>query len=100
MATPVVPEVYTSAAGVAASRVVVNGIWPARVEPEDGDKVAAASVDAALHWRRHCRHTALVTTLEAEVGACARVPFSFSSRPDEDAAELDSLFEEVTEPAR
>ena len=90
-----------------APRVVVNALWPAYVRPEDGERVVAASPDAALHWRRHCRQTALVTALEAEVGPCPRIGFSFTRAfadadgDDADSArDIDALLDLVMEDPR
>ena len=76
------------AAGVAASHVVVNGIWPAYVSMADGLRIAASTVspDAAMHWRRHRRQRRLAAALEDTIGACARIGFSFSSGTDDLAA--------------
>ena len=66
-------------AGAAAAHVVVNGMWPAYVSAADGERIAASGVsaDAARHWQRHQRHARLVDELEARVGPCARIGFSF-----------------------
>ncbi|MFN2376610.1 MAG: ArsA-related P-loop ATPase [Candidatus Binatia bacterium] len=81
-------------AGVACVHVVVNGVWPAYVSEADGERLAAAAVssDATTHWRRHRRQADLVTALEARVGACTRLGFSFrSGRPP--AADIGALLE-------
>jgi len=83
-------------AGVAAARVVVNGMWPAHLQAPEADWLlsSAASADAALHWKRHRRQVELIDMLEARVGACPRLPFAFhegETSPAAVAAVLDLL---------
>lgn len=84
-------------AGVACIHVVANGVWPAYVSDADGERIAAAAVssDATTHWRRHQRQAGLVATLEARVGPCTRLGFSFRSGlpPAADIAALLELLE-------
>lgn len=89
-------------AGVARVRVVANGLWPAHVGDEDGERIAAsgASADAAAHWRRHRRQDSLVRELEAQIGGCSRIAFAFGARerslPEGDVA---ALYAQLTEDA-
>lgn len=91
------------AAGVATSRVVINGLWPGRVGNEDGETIAAsgASSDAASHWRRHRRQATLADDLEARVGPCSRVGFSFGgSGAALPRADIAALFDALAQDAR
>jgi arsenite/tail-anchored protein-transporting ATPase len=88
------------AAEVPAPHVVVNGLWPLHVDARGGERIAAsgASSDATLHWRRTCRQAELVADLERQVGACARIGFSFhdDTLPP---ADVDALLHSLVEDA-
>jgi len=73
-------------AGVARPRIVINGLWPGYGNEADGERLAAASPDAAMHWRRHSRQAGLVAELETKVGPCARIAYSFRAEEGEAAA--------------
>ena len=75
-------------AAITTPRVVVNGVWPSHLEPRDADWLlsAAASTDAALHWKRLRRQLALIDVLQKQVGPCRTLPFAFQ---DGDAAPAD-----------
>lgn len=79
-------------AGVASARIAVNGLWPAYVDDEDGERIVSSRVssDAAMHWRRRRRQAALLEALEQRAGRCERLRFSFAAGepPREDVAAL------------
>ncbi|MBI5505969.1 MAG: hypothetical protein HY899_14325 [Deltaproteobacteria bacterium] len=66
-------------AGVAAPRVVVNGLWPGHLAAEHVDWLVGsrASSDALLHLKRRQRQLELIATLERRVGRCPTLPFTF-----------------------
>ncbi|MBI5505346.1 MAG: hypothetical protein HY899_11130 [Deltaproteobacteria bacterium] len=70
-------------AGVPAARVVVNGLWPARLAPEHAKWLLATRVssDAIVHHKRRQRQLELIDTLERRVGRCPTLPFMFDDRP-------------------
>lgn len=66
-------------AGVAAPRVVVNGLWPGHLAAEHVDWLlgSQASSDALLHLKRRQRQLELIAVLERRVGRCPTLPFTF-----------------------
>ena len=88
-------------AGVPFPRIVVNGLWPAHVAANDAAKLEAsgASADALLHLQRRRRQDELVAQLEARVGECPKVDFSFVDGSEDDGAlsstDAHGLYEQV-----
>lgn len=90
-------------AGVAPARVVVNGLWPAYLDADSGDALAASGVseDARQHWQRHRRQAELVAGLEEDVGRCEKIAFRFHAADDDALAgdDVDALFVDLVENA-
>lgn len=89
-------------AGTAPARVVVNGVWPSYFGERDALAIEAAGIsdDASRHWRRHRRQAELIDRLEAKIGLCAKVAFTFGSGGAALAGEdIDALFDELVERA-
>lgn len=88
-------------AGVRFPRVVVNGLWPEHVAAGDIARFEASgvSVDALIHLQRRRRQDELVAQLEARVGECPKVDFSFVDGSEDDGAlsstDAHELYEQV-----
>lgn len=66
-------------AGVAARRIVVNGVWPGHLHDEHVPWLLTArpSLDALLYHKRRQRQLEQIAALQRRVGPCVSLPFTF-----------------------